>query len=172
MTRTLSVLTLFIAAVITKQVFVVATDLLLTKFLNEQNNTIEIIHGTGKNKFLVLPDHSGRYRIPDLGMIDSLNRVAKYNVMEHQLPDSEVIAVPVLGIVIDNRLPELAPKKGHCADLFPVAAHPSFERLDHSKPIEVLYPSGCSSGSWTNGSDHVINEYFPRPYFSILSKSG
>jgi hypothetical protein len=159
---------LFAAAIIT----IVIADVFLMEFLNQQNNTVEVIHGTGKNKFLLLPDHSGRFRIPDLGLIVALKSAGKYNVTVHQLPDNDVISIPMLGSVIGQLPPEPPKMDEYCAHPFPVAAHPAFEKLNSSEVIEVLFPSGCSSSFWVYGSDAIINEYFPRPYFSLVSTTG
>ena len=149
-----------------------ARDVFLMEYLTLQNNSLEVIHGTGKNRFLVLPDHSGRYRIPDFGLIEALKSVAQYSVTVHQLPDNDVISIPILGTLIDNRPPELPKKDDYCAHPFPVAAHPVFKKLDSTEVIEVLFPTGCSTTFWVYGTDFVINEYFPRPYFSLVLTTG
>ena len=147
----------------------IASDVFLTDFLTLQNNSLEVIHGTGKNKFLALHDHSGRYRISDFSLILALKSDVRYNVKVNQLPDNDVISIPILGSLIDNRLPE---KDEYCAHPFPVAAHPVFEKLKSSEVTEVLFPTGCSTSFWVYGSDVIINEYFPRPYFSLVLTTG
>ena len=84
----------------------IASDVFLTDFLTLQNNSLEVIHGTGKNKFLALHDHSGRYRISDFSLILALKSDVRYNVKVNQLPDNDVISIPILGSLIDNRPPE------------------------------------------------------------------
>ena len=125
--------------------------------------------GSGKNKFLVNREHSVRYRIPDFDIVTALSSETKYNVTVHQLPDNDVLSIPINGAVEDDRPPI---KDDYCSNPYPVVPNLVFGRLKSFDTIEVLWPTGCIASFWVYGSDVYINEYFPRPYFKNVLVTG